>query len=1378
MNAIPPYQPSPLAPWADAKLTRLDRFITFGHRLLKTPRAHLRLGEPLFYPQAPDPDDPSAVQRVSVTDYLQQQGLNNVIDHAGLRVALDRLEQQREERLAALDAQAPNIDCWLGPVDEQAIKAVCAEYTEGERHDLLSLLADEVLENYSTARIARLPATLMAYVTARALDGSFVRHLLDQLGWYAGDARSPTSPRVISRLLRKAVALHLDPHRNLAGFKIYSPAYRGKTFPHILQALAAYWVEAGIVADRSVATFALYCLRANMPPELRCPTLPASLPFLSSSAWVEIAQAARLVNVLAPAALERLPYQQLLKAAQRVAAFDHTTARAQYLSCLAEPAWHWANAQVNSGGTVLPTLEGYARAVEAYLSWHARLHSAAQALSRPMPKRLELVDLYLYEHALDPDELCIPNSLAVGFFNRSLRDLVATGALLEDPLAWTPFSTRPFFGSRWPKQFEDISAQFDSAFTRWADQQVLAIRDLASALLDELDAENRSILTHGVVQMYSVREEALSVEAYNDAAHPLIIASTGRGGVVMTSDFEGRRYVYEWLPGAGWLGRRDDINDLVIGGEVYDTGKGSGPVYGNHYSFVYRLATDLPLDWQAYSTGVPPRPEAHGQLILTRVATFDAHQSESRPRLEALAHTFAHTFFAAGMPALRDTARGQVPSERPSRLLGIVKALVPFWSSIENIQQWRETGDYGALKDGLYGLTFDAFTTALPAAKLVATTARLAKTTFHTTAKWAIRKLGGLSATARSSLAASAPSSAEELSRLFALAGDAANTALARSLRAQDGLARQVLPTSTQVLGGVITEASGESLKAARLGMQLEIAVSTALGDSKGLLLVDAQNLLPFGPALPLSAPGDRLFVAPDVLPIVTKFGRPAIELDHSGLAIQWFRQDDELTLMLGGTPYRQGRAASGEIALIRQREWAPEPQLWPLPCRRARTPGLDCVANNTFATRNYHGLEAVTATEAGPVSWFEHFKINAQGGRLVHGRQVHRIVGNELRIERRVVRYGDYKPRLAARLLGGNQIFKRIRIEEGLIPGVSDSREVSAVVVRHRPSATLRLVTRVDKDLFYAASLADGDALQLEKLSLTREPENVTTYTDDDHLANIYVGSLDANRLIARQGEARMNEALANLSDEVVAAREEAIAPFFTERFELATTRKMAVLYNRYARRAVVEAIRENATYIHALTPHTPLQQLEAIAAQVNELFVRPGQFGVADLYDPARLRAALGTRNLAYLAVELVKDGQPLKEVYFSLSGLRRSESALPLANTLPAGWREEGLAKVSPGGVRYIDCQPRTIQYTSVVWLPDLNKRSTFMHYLENPRTLDSERNILVHLTNHPIDHQAVRRAVLYTQRPACPSCLTGIEAFQHALAPGSFTLFEGP
>lgn len=1277
-----------------------------------------------------------------------------------------RLERERRLRHLLHTAQTRLLQL-LDPKEIECLRALPV-LAKGPSTEVAHLLNAAITK--SPRALEEYPATTLARLLGEDSAQYLLREAQAVLGW----ERRPRKTALMIpdlALLALMLAWALDPTNDCNGFDFYAPSLAGVSVKHLLAALRAHLMASLKGCPNGAFSLVRYLLGRNTPGELNVLGLPQELAWATSMTWVLLSHGVTLMEVLIPGGSDQLSFNDALALPAKVAELESNEFLSQALAATLIPGlrrWSVANQHIANAPLASP-LE---TAAKNFLKQFQAMDAAADALQQPMPNRVDMLHRELKNRGIRPDYRFVPaarrveQSLLSGVGVSALQ-AVGTGLAAGKTPAWVPALIRGHNGhlhEPWirARNIPDIPALFEKAFTQWKDSVGHAAGVMTERLLADLPLPDRLRLEEHPVTLCKLARHAPESKGEEQAHY---------GFVLYVSTAEGAFY-YDLIPAAAWCRVQPAPT------------QNPSPPWA---SGAKKTERDLPFDWAAFANGRLPERKARFTGWLEPLLTLPATR---QPQYRVFANgrligdqcQREMTSTLAGLHAL---ARGTLPGEEAKEVPEAIKALVPFWSAFEAIQQGFEEGRGWLVALGLLGVGLEIISLGAWG-RLSALSIRFVTLALRKGGRQAVRLLAPrLRSAARDALESVLPVGADpqasapiaDLGLLLSIrrAHGSILTHTARQLGTLDDAQRAIT-------GKPLPPLNRPAIYVRPLEDDTQALVS-ASERSSGVLagpkLIDAQTLLPYGPTLDVMDDTGRLGRLPKSLPVTQIKGMRYTPDPAPSLPKQWFAWGDETWLECSGRYYRLREASTSEPAVLEQAP-APfaRPPLSPIGCRLRRTlTPLACTAAGERATAFFTELTAATEIDNGAVAWFDERKVFlAENNRYVDSRQLmENRQGSDHVIE--ALTWDRYRPEITARRVAGNAMFQRIEITTGLVEGVEDRRMLSAVQLTATDTGKLHLVACVDEGVFYHGEMQEN----ADTFTLSKAPEGDSPHGDEmtleEELKFIYNGCWDANRQLRTLGKKAVEAQLKTI--EATLAKGLDISPTLSRRFQLSTTPAEAALFAKYPRRSFTLQTREllASDYTYPISSETPVDIRNTIATHLNRLTKPATHFNETTVMDPKAINDMRPKgKNIAFLALTYKEGRHP--EVYFSVSGGRQRKTEVTLGKELMDSTSESPF--IAQDQTRYINCRGEggSVSTEDLLHLPDLSQPGSLNTGDFNDRRLDSERNILAHITKADVKTDAVSSAILFTRLPTCDSCTTLITQFREKFPSDSFSVYEGP
>lgn len=1277
-----------------------------------------------------------------------------------------RLERERRLRHLLHTAQG-NLLRLLDPKEIEALRTL----------PVLAKGPSTEVANLMNAAITKSPRALEDYPAtslARLLGEDSAQYLLREAQAVLGWERQPRNTALMIpdlALLTLMLAWALDPTDDCGGFDFHAPSLAGVSVRQLLAALQAHLMPGLKGCPDGAFSLVRYLLGRNAPGELNVLGLPQELAWATSVTWVLLSHGVTLMEVLIPGGSEQLSFNDALALPAKVAELEPSEFLSQALAATFIPGlrrWNVANQHI-ANLALAPSLESAAR---SFLKQFQAMDAAATALQQIMPDRFDMLHRELKNRGIMPHSRFVlaarrvEQSLLSGAGVSALQ-AVGTGLAAGKAPAWVPALVRGHDGhlhEPWIRadNMPDVPALFEKAFVQWKDSVGHAAGVMTERLLADLPLPDRLRLEEHPVTLCKLARHA-SEGSGGEQAH--------YGFVLYVSTAEGAFY-YDLVPAAAWCRIQPDPARNLSAPRTHGAAK---------------TEYDLPFDWAAFASGSLPERKARFTGWLEPLLTFPA---TPQPHYRVFGNgrligRHCQQEMTSTLANLHTLARGTLPGEKAKEVPEAIKVLVPFWSSFEAIQQGFEEGRGWLVALGLLGVGLE--TISLGAwGRLSALSIRFVTLALRKGGRHAVRLLAPrLRSAARDALESVFPVGADPQAT-----SPVADLGLLLSIRRAHGsllthTARQLgtLDDAQRAIAGKpLPPLNRPAIYVRPLEDDTQALVS-ANGRSTAALaepkLIDPQTLLPYGPTLDIIDDTGRLGRLPKSLPVTQINGMRYVPDPAPSLPKRWLAWGDETWLECSGRYYRLREASASGPAVLEQAP-APfaRPPLSPIGCRLRRTlTPLACTAAGERATAFFTELTSTTEIHDGAVAWFDERKVFlAEDNRYVDSRQLtENRQGSDHVIES--LTWDRYRTEITARRIAGNAIFQRIEITTGLVEGVEDRRLLSAVQLTAKDTGKLHLVTCVDEGVFYHGEVQEN----AETFTLSKAAEGDSPHgeemTLEEELKFTYNGCWDANRQLRTFGRKGVDAQLKIIEDTL--AKGVNIGPTLSRRFQLSTTPAEAALFAKYPRRSFTLQTREllASDYTYPISSETPADVRSTIATHLNRLTKPATRFNETTVLDPKAINDMRPKgKNIAFLALTYKEGKHP--EVYFSVSGGRQRRTEVTLGKELMHSTSASPF--IAEDQTRYINCRGEggSVSTEDLLHLPDLSQPGSLNTGDFNDRRLDSERNILAHITRAGVKTEAVSSAILFTRLPTCDSCTTLITQFREKFPSGSFSVYEGP
>ena len=648
--------------------------------------------------------------------------------------ALSDLEEQYAVRYLGMERGTPLIDSLLNAAQERkllnAVKAFISARQPSQGVNALPPL--EVLAHYfpgfDPARFAGTQPAVALQQLLSSEGGQWLgRELIKTLGWYgAGDGES-SLVTLSTQLVWKALVLRYSQAGEVAGYDMHSERLWGRTYPWILSDFESYLLSSRQATSPAFAALLARLLQTAMPAEFSVRDIPAELTYGSAS-WVNLRHGAELAHAIEPGSTQRMTFQEVIllpgqqgpglifpakATGQEQAGVREKSAAILALRLpplLAWAALHGVVPKMALGAYSSVEIQQAVKALDAYE--HAIL-KATNDLFKPAPERLEIAKKELVKHGLNPDI----SKFTAARGSVPLFELYAAGKHLQLDFPPHTSTTMPSaeeirasaeLFSRLKKLPVDIEHEFNRQYDAHEAALIAAQQTVVRFLLDSLPTQQRQDIECCPIRVLRVRAESMG--SVREDSPKITDSLMLRQGYILEVCKAQTCDVYEIFPRALHIQESSRLKPLLVGGAI------APKKIGIHtWVHSFRHGTALNLDENAYRTGQKPVPNgiSRSRLIVEELGsllaldetssllpdTFNSSRSKQIARLIPL---------YVDKDQARAAARGVTAFDHEHPGLSFLKAITPFWGSIDDLlsddQVRRASGKFGVLLDLLFFL--------------------------------------------------------------------------------------------------------------------------------------------------------------------------------------------------------------------------------------------------------------------------------------------------------------------------------------------------------------------------------------------------------------------------------------------------------------------------------------------------------------------------------------------------------------------------------------------------------------------------------------------------------------------------------------------------
>ncbi|VVO10535.1 hypothetical protein PS718_03394 [Pseudomonas fluorescens] len=682
----------------------------------------------------------------------------------------------------------------LTDADREAIIGLIKETTRGAMTLLQHLIPHKNFSVNAAAARRQHAGIFLEQLLRSPKSLSFGTQLHARLNWHLEGGESDGARLHIMQLVVAALIIDLVPNSEkhdaiVAGFDLYDPDYVYLNPTDVVEKLEQHLLKHTIVDVHSVQ-LAAHLLLSGTAPEFLINDTPAELT-LGKPGWVVISQAVAAIELAAPGTSRLMNYAEI-KAFAELDPTSHEQYELQEITS-ALPVINWAvmNNLVTyspqkdySHETVIEAAIYFQRYVEALHLSEKDLSTAAPDRSKLLLETLSKVLVpgeYLehkafiikYEEAVnernwmemvasltlggqvietvdrlsDRQDWSGVSVSAVRRLRLSILDLYMSGDLIENGELTKRFRAVKNFSApkgafQRLKELEPAALIFDRAFNKYYEELQAGLTSLIKFAICGLPSRHRHSLTNGYVSIYTVRETANPINAFEETQNHRD-AKKGRFGVILCTQSAGKTHCYELFTLRGLCRERPELADMLRAtgtirqnSELSYTGKKSD----------FRKKTPdhvWPLDFNAYATGAEPENDVTSTVVVEKL--WQGHLQANdvgqvalffSPALEKLADlllTYHPVLTREAMYASlnQPSALEQIRQHNTAVDTFLVDLIVPFKKCIEDIQ----SGDAPRVSEGIGGCILDGLAIVGLLIGLGTTVASIVAKTASTTAK-------------------------------------------------------------------------------------------------------------------------------------------------------------------------------------------------------------------------------------------------------------------------------------------------------------------------------------------------------------------------------------------------------------------------------------------------------------------------------------------------------------------------------------------------------------------------------------------------------------------------------------------------------------------
>ncbi|WP_300728765.1 hypothetical protein [Pseudomonas sp.] len=541
------------------------------------------------------------------------------------------------------------------------------------------------------------------------------RQLLEKLDWYGCRPSETVTGELLAQLVWKAVAIVDGGHSAFADALTVDPANSqslwGKNYATLRLERLQDLQDTTKATSAATALLLARVLDFTLPAEYFIRDIPDDV-FYGSVRWLNFKHAVNLAEAIKNGSSRDMSFPEVMAFLVRMAdeankqavvTGEQPLAASQMGFALAgtrlEPTLMWAAAHgvIPCKGFVDYSLEEINEAA-AKLDLHEQaLREGALALGAQMPDRIAQAKAELERLNLPVDTLLVgpKGDLA------TLLDVYASEA---DLYKWRPHNPELIKSSEYfivqAKDLAFVNAyraiptrSFQRDFDAYLSRAKAGYEMLINTLLANLPLVERVALEYGRVDLYGLRQ-LLNYEEIAKA-DPTKHKSQGRYGFILKTTYQAVQRVYEVFPRKMMIRLLPADFKLVVGGVTGDKQISSTSGLSS-YVYDARKGTDMPFDWAAYSEGDSPREGSSSIFIADPIgAQFVSApqlsssqripQTLSSTRTKEITQRIATDFYYVREKDLQAHCKGVTSLEKEDFGLTLIKIVVPFWGTVEDL---------------------------------------------------------------------------------------------------------------------------------------------------------------------------------------------------------------------------------------------------------------------------------------------------------------------------------------------------------------------------------------------------------------------------------------------------------------------------------------------------------------------------------------------------------------------------------------------------------------------------------------------------------------------------------------------------------------------
>ncbi|MBP5942939.1 MULTISPECIES: hypothetical protein [unclassified Pseudomonas] len=682
----------------------------------------------------------------------------------------------------------------LTDADRQTIKALIEETTGGVTSLFQHIVPYNNFNEIGVADRRQHAATFIEQFLKKPKAQALGATMHTRLNWNLEQDDSEVARMQIMHLVVSALIIDIIPtlqHHSavIAGFDMYHPNNASLTPADVVENLEQHLLQTTAIEATNVQ-IAAHLLLSGTAPEFLIADTPAELT-LGKAGWVVLSQTVATIELATPGAARLLSYADIIAFSELSPISSDQRTLQELTSAL--PVINWA--VMNN---LVPYTQGKDYSHETFLKaatyfdrYSDALHQSEKGLSGVAPDRTKL-SLKALQQVLAPGDYLQRKAFSIkydksftdrnwldllGSLNlkglaeeifdysldrrgmskfalselRKLRlsvvDLYMSGDLSENGKLTSKYKTAANFAApvgafQRLNELEPAAAIFDRAFTQYYEELQAGRDALIKLAICNLPNRDRQALMNGHVSIYTVRETANPINAFEETQNHRD-AKKGRFGVILCTQSAGVTRSYELFTLRGLCRECPELALML---------RKTGVINQNPQLSYTGKKTDFqkknqdhvwPLDFSAYASGSEPRSGMTSSVVVEKLCQMHLQADNVgqvalffAPALKELTDwvlTYHPVLTREEMYASLNTQTELQVLRQHNRVVDkfLVDLVVPFKKCIEDIQ----SGDAPRVSEGIGGCILDGLALVGLLVGLGVTVANIVTKSVSTTAK-------------------------------------------------------------------------------------------------------------------------------------------------------------------------------------------------------------------------------------------------------------------------------------------------------------------------------------------------------------------------------------------------------------------------------------------------------------------------------------------------------------------------------------------------------------------------------------------------------------------------------------------------------------------